>query len=92
LEGDVETAVILAAVADMKFFADFPFNYFFHEFLSFRDYPIENTGDLIEVPYKKELCQSRRSGKNEGQYDTLRRKKPFPVGVGRIIYPRTGEN
>ncbi len=92
LKGDVKSAVIPAAIADMKLFVDLPSNYFFHKFPSFRDNPTGDTGDSIKVPYRKGPFQSRRPGKNGGQYDTFRQKKPFPVGVGRIIYPRTGKN
>jgi hypothetical protein len=92
LKGDVESAVIPAAVADVKLFADLPFNYLFHKVPSFRDNPTGDTGDSIKVPYRKEPSQSRRPGKNGGQYDTFRQKKRFPGRVGRIIYLRTGEN
>jgi hypothetical protein len=71
LEGDVKTAVIAALFADVKLFADLPFNYLFHKVPSFRDNPMEDTGDSIKVPYRKEPSQSRRPGKNGGQYDTL---------------------
>ena len=55
--------VIAALVADVKLFVDLLFGYLFHEGPSFRDYPIEDTGDPIEVHYRKVPCQSRRTGK-----------------------------
>jgi len=78
LEGNVKASVIAALVADVKLFADLPFNYLFHKVPSFRDNPTGDTGDSMKVPYRKEPSQSRRAGKNGGQYDTFRQKKHFP--------------
>jgi hypothetical protein len=53
LEGNVKPSVIAALVANVKLFVDLPFGYLFHEVPSLRDYPREDTGDLMKVPYRK---------------------------------------
>ena len=63
-EGNVKAAVIAALVADVKLFVDFLFGSLFHEVPSFCDYPIEDTGDLIEVPYRKGRPGQGGPGKN----------------------------
>lgn len=64
LEGNVKASVIAALVANVKIFVDLPFGYLFHEVPSLCDYPREDTGNPIEIHYRKGPCQSRRLGKN----------------------------
>ena len=73
----MKATVILALVAHVKLFVDEPFGYLFHEVPSFRDYPIEDTGNPIEIHYRKEPCQSRRPGRKWLGYDILSYEEAF---------------
>jgi hypothetical protein len=86
LEGNVKASVIAALVADVKFFVDLPLGYLFHKVLSFRDYPIENIGDIMKVPYKKGAVLVKEAREIwVGNMIHLGRRSVFPLGWG-VLY------